>query len=101
MFLLAFLSSSLKRHARVKVRLCSKKFPAVMIVRFLFCAFLSIPSTLGQKPNPTSDPIKPVVLRWTAADKVADFWIHEDLEAGLAEAREMGKPVLLNYRCVP
>ena len=85
----------------LQVRLYSNNFSAVMIVRFLFFAFLSIPSTLGQTPKPTSDPIKPVVLRWTAADKVADFWIHEDLEAGLAEAREVGKPVLLNYRCVP
>ena len=87
--------------ALLQVHLAPKKFLAVMIVRLLFCAFLSIPSMLGQTPKPTSDPIKPVVLRWTAADKVADFWIHEDLEAGLAEAREMGKPVLLNYRCVP
>ena len=85
----------------LQVCLYSKDSLGVMMVKVLFFAFFSILPTLGQTPKPTSDPIKPVVLRWTAADKVADFWIHEDLEAGLAQARKMGKPVLLNYRCVP
>ncbi|REJ72718.1 MAG: PDZ domain-containing protein, partial [Planctomycetota bacterium] len=30
-----------------------------------------------------------------------EFWIYNDLEAGLEEAREAGKPVLVTLRCLP
>ena len=30
-----------------------------------------------------------------------EFWIYNDLETGLEEARETGKPVLVTFRCLP
>lgn len=30
-----------------------------------------------------------------------DFWIYNDVEAGFAEAKETGKPVLVTFRCIP
>jgi hypothetical protein len=30
-----------------------------------------------------------------------DFWIYNDVEAGFAEARKTGKPVLVTFRCIP
>ena len=34
-------------------------------------------------------------------DKVADFWIYDDIEAGYAKAAKTGKPLLVSFRCVP
>ena len=34
-------------------------------------------------------------------DKVAEYWIYDDIEAGLAEAKKTGKPLLFSFRCVP
>lgn len=28
-------------------------------------------------------------------------WIYDDADAGLAEGRKTGKPVLISFRCVP
>lgn len=28
-------------------------------------------------------------------------WIYDDLDAGIAEAKKSGKPLLVVYRCVP
>jgi hypothetical protein len=30
-----------------------------------------------------------------------DDWVYNDLDAGLAEARKTGKPVLVVIRCIP
>ena len=32
------------------------------------------------------------------ADKTAKFWIYEDVEAGIAESRRTGKPLLVSIR---
>ena len=40
-------------------------------------------------------------LRAGLKDRVADFWVYDDLEAGYAAARKSGKPLLVSFRCVP
>jgi hypothetical protein len=32
---------------------------------------------------------------------VSDDWIYEDIDAGYAEAKKSGKPLLVSFRCVP
>ena len=34
-------------------------------------------------------------------DAVAEAWIYEDLDAGYAQARKTGKPLLVCFSCVP
>jgi len=36
-----------------------------------------------------------------AAFEQRDAWVYNDLDAGLAEARKTGKPVLVVIRCIP
>ena len=44
---------------------------------------------------------KKIARDWAKKDEFADFWIYGDLQAGFAEAKRTGKPLLINYRCVP
>ena len=37
-------------------------------------------------------------IREALQDKAADFWIYEDLPAGVEELRRTGKPILLSIR---
>jgi hypothetical protein len=40
-------------------------------------------------------------LRRALGDELAGPWVYDDLEAGYAEARASGKPLLVSIRCVP
>ena len=44
-------------------------------------------------PNPLKDQLQDL--------EVKGDWIYNDLQAGLAEARKTGKPLLVVIRCVP
>lgn len=44
---------------------------------------------------------QPEKLRRALKDRVADFWIYEDLPEGYARAKKTGKPLLVCFRCVP
>ena len=37
-------------------------------------------------------------IKKALADKTATFWIYEDVDAGIAESRRTGKPLLVSIR---
>ena len=37
-------------------------------------------------------------LKKAIGDKVSDDWIYEDIDAGYAEARKTGKPLIVSFR---
>ncbi|MBM3213715.1 hypothetical protein FJZ36_02215 [Candidatus Poribacteria bacterium] len=54
------------------------------------CALLIAMSLQGQ------------VLRQELGDlEVGDHWIYNDLDAGIARAKQEGKPLFVVFRCVP
>jgi hypothetical protein len=61
-----------------------------MIPRLLLAALLVA------APVPSNE-----ALRKALGDDLAGPWFYDDLEAGYAEARTSGKPLLVSIRCVP
>lgn len=64
--------------------------------RALIC--LAALAAAGPAPQ-DADPER--VRRKLNDDELVGRWIYDDFDAGIREAAEVGKPILLVFRCVP
>ena len=69
--------------------------------RFRLLALVTAMLGLGSLVAAQDPPDPADKLRTWLKDSAADFWIYDDLEAGHAQAKDTGKPLLVSIRCVP
>ncbi len=62
--------------------------PRILISALLFSVFCSFPSGAPVRGEETDDALP-------------GFWVDDDLEKGLSEARKTKKPLLIVFRCPP
>ncbi len=62
--------------------------PRILFSALLFFAFCSFPSAAAVRGEETDDTLP-------------GFWVDDDLEKGLSEARTTKKPLLIVFRCPP
>ncbi len=75
------------RHSPVMA--CFTRSFAALVAALCTTAFLTAQGIAGD------------ALRNALHDKVADFWIYDDVDEGYKIAKETGKPLLISFRCVP
>jgi len=66
------------------------------MISLALIVLLSLAANVGAQ-NPREQKVRDDLARITAQD----FWIYNDVEAGFAEAKQTGKPVLVTFRCIP
>jgi hypothetical protein len=66
------------------------RFPAILTMALLACTAATL---LAGDDDALRDALEDHLL-------VGD-WIYDDVDAGYAEAKKTGKPLLVSFRCVP
>ena len=75
-----------------------------MKIRWLFAAtvatvpLLCVDPLLAQSSAGSETAQDGPTIRQALDDDAADFWIYEDVEAGFAESKRTGKPLLVSIR---
>jgi hypothetical protein len=71
-----------------------------MLLRLTVAAALLLATALPASAQAKKKP-RPKVPDDVQKYRESDYWIYNDLDRGMAEARRAGKPLLVVIRCIP